>query len=90
MRKNVSDFFFEFFEVSGESHSAEICEREIFGVSRSSILLQRGKNEGRTLWKHLKKLRKKVSQSRNNMNLKNWSRVRLEPTSFSLAEFKKP
>ena len=38
----------------------------------------------------IKKLRKKVSQSRKKSTQKNWSRAGLEPMSFRLADLKKP
>ena len=38
---------------------------------------------------NIKKFAKNVPQSRNNMHKKNWSRTRLEPTSFCFPDLKK-
>ena len=62
MKKNLIFFeiFFDFFLVYGKSQSHEKCKRGAFGSFRTSILLQnREKNEGETLWRQLKNLRKK-------------------------------
>ena len=57
-----------FFEDSGKSHSAEnVKGGRNLGSFWTSILLQNRKKWRGSLWRHLKKMRKKVSQSRNSM-----------------------
>ena len=62
--------FFNFFEVSGKSQSAEKCKSKAFGIFWTSILLQNWKKLKGDPWETLKKLAKKVLQSRNNMHKK--------------------
>ena len=56
-----------FFLVLGKSHSADKCKRGHLGVFEHTFFGKIGKNEGRTLWRHLKNLRKKVSLSRKQL-----------------------
>ena len=62
--KKVYNVFANFFEVSGKSHCAKKCKRVPLGVFQHPFFCKIGKNEGWTLCRHLKKLRKKLSQSR--------------------------
>ena len=61
-----SNFFSIFFEVSGESHSAEKSKRGPLEIFEHPFCCKREKIEGGTLWRNLKNLQKKVSRSRNN------------------------
>ena len=53
--------------VLGKSHSADKCKRGHLGVFEHPFFGKIGKNEGGTLWRHLKNLRKKVSLSRKQL-----------------------
>ena len=59
--------FFLIFLVLGKSHSADKCKRGHLGVFEHPFFGKPGKNEGGTLWRHLKNLRKKVSLSRKQL-----------------------
>ena len=54
------------------------------------VLLQNTKKMQGGIFGDMKKKCEKKSQSRNNMHKNVWSRARLEPTSFCLADLKKP
>ena len=72
-----------------KSHNAENCKRGHFEIFLTSILLQNTKNERGHFGDIERICEKKVSQSRNDIHKKFWSRARLEPTSFCLADLKK-
>ena len=67
---NFVEFFFEFFLVSGKLHSAEKCKTGPLGVFERPFFCQIGKNEEGTLWRHFKKIAKKVSPSRKKLHKK--------------------
>ena len=71
-----------------QSHSAEILKERTLRDFLTFVLLQNTKKMKGGIFGDMKKNCEKKSQSRNNMHKKFWSRARLEPTSFCLADLK--
>ena len=72
-----------------QSHSAEKSERrDPLGFLTFVLLQNTKKMKGGIIFGDMKKNCEKKSQSRNNMHKIFWSRARLEPTSFCLADLK--
>ena len=69
MREKIQ-IFFEIFLKPGKSHSAKNLKEDPLGFFEHPFCCKIEKNRGGTLWRHLKNMRKKVSQSRNNMHKK--------------------
>ena len=71
-----------------QSHSAKKSERrDPLGFFNIRSVAKYQKRKG-GIFGDMKKIAKKKSHSRNNMHKKFWSKARLEPTSFCLADLK--
>ena len=91
VRKKKKNYFFsEFFLVLGKSHSADICKRGHLGVFEHPFFGKIGKNEGGTLWRHLKNLRKKVSLSRKQLLEAFEKKYLFKKYSVKVAQCQKP
>ena len=89
MRQKNPTFFFDFSEVSGKSHSAENCKKKgPLGFFEHPFFCKIEKNEGGPFGA-LKKFAKKSHKAEITCTKNFWSRARLEPTSFCLADLQK-
>ena len=86
IEKQISEIFCRFFWSPVSHIKPKNVKGGPLGVFEHPFLCKIGKNEGGPFG-YMKK--NKVSQSRNNLHKKNWSRAGLESTSFCLADFKK-
>ena len=86
-KSNFFRSFFQFFFVSGKSHSAENCKWGPLGVFEHPFFCNIEKKWRGTLWRHY--LRRNVSRNNLHKKVLVWSRAGLEPSSFCLADLKK-